>query len=102
LDSFHHRSYRAIATLPQERVGCREGRTYLALQVLPQQCPRAIARQGLSHCAAGGLFFRQKGGFYHDGRFAPLADVVNHYVVCKGLRLNENEKPDLVQYLLSL
>ena len=26
-----------------------------------------------------GLFTRMKGGFYHDGRFATLADVVNHY-----------------------
>jgi cytochrome c peroxidase len=26
-----------------------------------------------------GLFTRQKGGFYHDGRFATLDDVVNHY-----------------------
>jgi len=26
-----------------------------------------------------GLFSRQKGGFFHDGRFATLNDVVNHY-----------------------
>jgi len=27
----------------------------------------------------GGLFTKTKGGFYHDGRFATLNDVVNHY-----------------------
>ena len=26
-----------------------------------------------------GLWTHQKGGFYHDGRFATLADVVDHY-----------------------
>ena len=54
----------------------------------------------------GGLFTHQKGGFYHDGRFATLMDVVNHYDTCSGsggpLNLTEQEKSDLVQYLLSL
>jgi hypothetical protein len=27
----------------------------------------------------GGLFTRMKGGFYHDGRFADLRAVVDHY-----------------------
>jgi hypothetical protein len=27
-----------------------------------------------------GLFTHQKGGFYHDGRFATLLDLVNHYI----------------------
>lgn len=26
-----------------------------------------------------GLFSHQKGGFYHDGRFATLGDVIDHY-----------------------
>ena len=26
-----------------------------------------------------GLWTHQKGGFYHDGRFANLRDVVEHY-----------------------
>ncbi len=26
-----------------------------------------------------GLWTHQKGGFYHDGRFATLKDVVDHY-----------------------
>jgi hypothetical protein len=48
------------------------------------------------------LFTHQKGGFYHDGRFATLRDVVNHYNSCLGLSLSEAEKSDLVQFLLSL
>jgi hypothetical protein len=49
-----------------------------------------------------GLWTHQKGGFYHDGRFATLRDVVEHYNSVKGLGLTEQEKTDLVQYLLSL
>ena len=49
-----------------------------------------------------GLFSRQKGGFYHDGRFGTLSDVVNHYNGCMGLQLSDGEKEDLVQYLLTL
>src|SRR5207248_283677 len=40
--------------------------------------------------------------FYHDGRFATLLDVVNHYDTFFGLGLTEGEKQDLIQYLLSL
>jgi hypothetical protein len=49
-----------------------------------------------------GLFSRQKGGFYHDGRFGTLSDVVNHYDGCMNLQLSDGEKADLVQYLLTL
>ena len=49
-----------------------------------------------------GLFTHQKGGFFHDGRFATLGDVVNHYDGCFSLGLTPYEKSDLVQYLLSL
>src|SRR5436305_59330 len=49
-----------------------------------------------------GLFAHMKGGFYHDGRFATLRDVVNHYNEFKKLRLSEKEKTDLVEYLKSL
>jgi hypothetical protein len=49
-----------------------------------------------------GLWTHQKGGFYHDGRFATLRDVVDHYNNVKALSLTEQEKNDLVQYLLSL
>jgi cytochrome c peroxidase len=49
-----------------------------------------------------GLWTHQKGGFYHDGRFATLRAVVDHYNSVKGLGLTEQEKNDLVQYLLSI
>ncbi len=49
-----------------------------------------------------GLWSHQKGGFYHDGRFATLMDVVNHYNNFKNLKLSEAEKKDLIQYLLSI
>jgi hypothetical protein len=49
-----------------------------------------------------GLWAHQKGGFFHDGRFATLDDVVSHYDQFFGLGLTASEKSDLVQYLLSL
>ena len=49
-----------------------------------------------------GLFAHMKGGFYHDGRFATLLDVVNHYNDFESLGLTDNEKNDLVEYLKSL
>lgn len=49
-----------------------------------------------------GLWTHMKGGFYHDGRFATLMDVVNHYDDCKQLSLTATEKSDLVEYLKSL
>jgi hypothetical protein len=49
-----------------------------------------------------GLWAHQKGGFYHDGRFATLNDVVAHYNSFFGLGLTPGEKRDLVEYLKSL
>ena len=49
-----------------------------------------------------GLWTHTKGGFYHDGRFATLLDVVNHYDSCFNLGLADQEKGDLVEYLKSL
>jgi hypothetical protein len=49
-----------------------------------------------------GLWTHQVGGFYHDGRFATLEEVVDHYDATFGLGLNPADKSDLVQYLLSL
>ena len=46
-----------------------------------------------------GLWTHQKGGFYHDGRFATLLDVVNHYDGHFKLKLTEANKKDLVEYL---
>lgn len=50
----------------------------------------------------GGLFTRAKGGYYHDGRFANLRDVVNHYDVVLHTSLSATEKSDLVEFLKSL
>jgi hypothetical protein len=49
-----------------------------------------------------GLWSHQKGGFYHDGRFADLAEVIDHYDQHLGLDLTANQKEDLAQFLLSL
>ena len=49
-----------------------------------------------------GLWTHQKGGFYHDGRFATLLDVVNHYDTHFSLGLSPAEKAELVEYLKSL
>jgi len=49
-----------------------------------------------------GLFVRQKGGFYHDGRFATLEDVVDHYDDHFSLGLDAGQKADLVEFLKSL
>src|SRR5262249_28167489 len=59
----------------------------------------------------GGIFVRErgkfmapenKGRFYHDGRFATLLDVVNHYNKRFSLGLTDQEKNALVEYLKSL
>lgn len=50
----------------------------------------------------GGLFAKAKGGYYHDGRFGTLGDVVNHYNKHLTLNLTPAEKQDLVEYLKSL
>jgi hypothetical protein len=49
-----------------------------------------------------GLWTHQKGGFYHDGRFATLLDVVEHYNGHFKLGLGEDEKNALVEYLKSI
>jgi hypothetical protein len=49
-----------------------------------------------------GLWTHGKGGYYHDGRFATLADVINHYNNFLGLGLTTSERADLEQYLRSL
>jgi hypothetical protein len=50
----------------------------------------------------GGLFVRAKPGFYHDGRFADYAAVVEHYDRHLKLNLSDAEKRDLIEYLKSL
>ena len=46
-----------------------------------------------------GLWTHQKGGFYHDGRFATLLDVVNHYNEHLRLNLSDTDKKDLIEFL---
>jgi cytochrome c peroxidase len=49
-----------------------------------------------------GLWTHSKGGYYHDGRFARLSDVVAHYERTFSLGLSAAEQRDLVEYLKSL
>jgi hypothetical protein len=49
-----------------------------------------------------GLWAHQKGGFYHDGRFATLQEVIEHYDTFFALGLTEEEMGDLVEFLKSL
>jgi len=49
-----------------------------------------------------GLWAHQKGGFYHDGRFATLPDVIQHYNSTFALLLTDSEVSDLSEFLKSL
>jgi mono/diheme cytochrome c family protein len=49
-----------------------------------------------------GVYARAKGGFYHDGRYATLKDVVDHYNVDFQLDLTSTEIDNLVEYLKSI
>ena len=49
-----------------------------------------------------GLWTHQKGGFYHDGRFATLPAVIEHYDRTRKLGLTSQEKGELEEYLKSL
>jgi cytochrome c peroxidase len=49
-----------------------------------------------------GPWTHTKGGFFHDGRFATLEDVVEHYENVFDLGLAEQNRGDLVEYLRSL
>jgi hypothetical protein len=49
-----------------------------------------------------GLFARSKLGFYHDGRFATLRALIDHYDAHLKLGLTDAEKTDLAEYLKSL
>jgi hypothetical protein len=49
-----------------------------------------------------GLWTHTKGGFYHDGRFGSLRQVIDHYNGHFSLGLTSAEKTDLVEYLKSL
>jgi hypothetical protein len=58
--------------------------------------------QGYRTTPLKGLWARAKGGYYHDGRFGTLAEVIDHYDAVYALGLGAGDKSDLVQYLLSL
>ncbi len=49
-----------------------------------------------------GLWSHQKGGFYHDGRFQSLEEVISHYDQHSKLGLTTQEKKDLAEFLKSL
>jgi cytochrome c peroxidase len=49
-----------------------------------------------------GLWTHGTGGYYHDGRFATLQAVINHYDGHFALGLTSAEKADLEQFLKSL
>lgn len=49
-----------------------------------------------------GLFSHLKGGFYHDGRFPDLRSVVDHYDSNLKTGLTDDEKADLIAYLMTL
>jgi mono/diheme cytochrome c family protein len=49
-----------------------------------------------------GLWSHQKGGFYHDGRFQTLSEVVVHYNEHFKLQLTDQEQKELVEFLKSL
>ncbi|HEU4582454.1 MAG TPA: hypothetical protein VFS67_29555 [Polyangiaceae bacterium] len=49
-----------------------------------------------------GVFTRQKGGFFHDGRFATVNDVVAHFNAQFSLSLTSDEASDLAEFVKSL
>lgn len=49
-----------------------------------------------------GLWARAKGGYYHDGRFADLGEVIDHYAPVLGFALTADERADLIEYLKSI
>lgn len=66
------------------------------------QAKRSPGEQKYRTAPLRGLFAHSKGGFYHDGRFATLNEVVDHYNTFKKLGLNDQEKRDLIEFLKSL
>ena len=46
-----------------------------------------------------GMVAGQKGGYYHDGRFAELIDVINHYDSFFQLGLTSEKKQQVVEFV---
>ncbi|HSJ95963.1 MAG TPA: hypothetical protein VLC53_02755 [Myxococcota bacterium] len=65
------------------------------------QAERSPAR-GYRTAPLAGLWTHGQGGYYHDGRFATLRDVVEHYDGWFDLGLGEEQKRDLIEFLKSL
>ncbi len=63
---------------------------------------RSVARPAIPDRTAQGLWTHQKGGFYHDGRFATLLDVVEPLRLVLALGLSDAKSSELVEYLKSL
>jgi hypothetical protein len=63
--------------------------------------PRGLNPGVLVTPQLSGLWARSKRGFYHDGRFPTLLDVVNHDDACFNLGLSPDNKRDLVEFLKS-
>jgi hypothetical protein len=74
----------------QEKVA---GLTFAALQLM-------AASQGPSASHMG--WPKATGGFYHDGRFPQLSDVVAHYDRTFNLALGATKRVELVELLKSL
>ena len=66
------------------------------------QAKRSPGEQKYRTAPLRGLFAHSKGGFYHDGRFATLDDVIEHYNSTKHLGLSAQEKKELAEFLKSL
>jgi hypothetical protein len=65
------------------------------------QAERSPAR-GYRTSPLKGLWTHTTGGFFHDGRFASLEEVVEHYDSSFQLGLEDDQKRDLVEFLRSL
>jgi hypothetical protein len=48
------------------------------------------------------LFAREKGGFYHDGRFKDYGAVIDHFKPVLGFELTRSKQSDFIQFLKSL
>ncbi len=59
-----------------------------------------MAATAQPRCAACG--HTRRAGFYHDGRYATLAEVVEHYNATFHLGLSAQEIGDVVEYLKSI
>jgi hypothetical protein len=65
-----------------------------------QHLPPATAAKRFT--GTGGRLPRCAGGFYHDGRFATLRDVIERYNAHLKLGPSGEEIGDLAKYLMSL